>query len=55
MLLEQCAQDIPSLVRATLNAIDSREVEIGLVESGRDPDALLELLNGLVAAVRAEI
>ena len=55
MLLQQIEQYAASLVARAFQGIDARQIEIGLVESGRHLNAFLEALDGLISTLRDEV
>ena len=55
MLLQQIEQDRAGLAAIAFQAINTGEVQIGLVESGCNADTFLKLGDGIVATARAQI
>jgi hypothetical protein len=55
MLLEEFQQDGPSFVRRTLYAVDPGQVQIRLIECGRNPDALFETRDCFISPLGAQI
>src|SRR5208282_6267077 len=51
MLLEQFKQDIARLVRRSFDHVDSRKIQVGLIEGRRHADALFKAGDGLIATI----
>src|SRR5580693_10805490 len=55
MLLEKFKQDSPGFVRSALDGKDPGEVQVRLIERGRNPDALFETGDCFVPPPRAQV
>ena len=55
MLLEQIEQDAASLVPRAFQRVDARQVQIRLIEGGRNADALLEARDRFIATLRDQV
>jgi hypothetical protein len=55
MLFEQVEQHCARLIAITLQAVHARQVQVRLIEAGRDADTFFELSHCIIPAARSQV